>query len=95
MSTLDDDIAREARLARKGNVTAKGRLFRLLGNDQTKLAAKLAETDDDDDSGKHPDQKNPFKRGSPHFSLTEQGRIFRTDPALAARLAAAAGAKIA
>jgi hypothetical protein len=94
MSTLDDDIAREARLARAGNVTAKGRLFRLLGNDQTKLAAKLAETDDDE-GGKHPDTKNPFKRGSPHFSLTEQGRIFRTDPALAARLAAAAGAKIA
>jgi len=94
MSTLDDEIAREARLARKGNVTAKGRLFLLLGKDQEKLAAKLAETDDDDDSGKHPNEKNPFRKG-PGFNVTEQGRIFRTDPALAARLAAAAGAKIA
>lgn len=36
--------------------------------------------------------KNPWKAGSPDFSLTEQDRIAKQDPALAKRLMAEAGA---
>lgn len=41
--------------------------------------------------GQDPDIKNPWSKE--HFNLTEQGRIMRENPALAARLKAEAGVK--
>lgn len=91
MTDIDTTVLEQARA---GNVTAKGKIFVALGRDQAALDKLLAEKPGDE--GKPVETKNnPFKRGSPSFNLTEQGRIFRTDPALAARLARAAGSKIA
>jgi len=101
-----DDPAIKARseleaAALAGSVTAHGALWKALGDvgyenwkkqhaaapgkkaadEATRAAAAAAEAEGGD--------SNPFKRAG--WNLTEQGRIAKNDPALAARLAKAAG----
>lgn len=42
-------------------------------------------------SGGGYDKENPFAKGTTHYNLTKQGELMRSNPALARRLAAAAG----
>jgi hypothetical protein len=87
--------------ARAGNLTAKGQLFRKLGSDQAKYDAVINRKpfnapDDDapvDESAKENKGKNPWRSG-PDFNLSEQGRLFRSNPKLAASLAKSAGKTI-
>jgi hypothetical protein len=72
--------------AKRGNQTAYSQLVR--DHSKATIDAALAEMTDDD--GKHPQEKNPFRKGA-GFNLTEGMRLYRVDPALAARLAGAAG----
>jgi hypothetical protein len=79
--------------AKAGNMTHYAQLVRDHGKAAVETALAAIEPDE---RGKRASdsERNPFRRGSPHFNVTEQGRLFRTDPALAARLASAAGVKI-
>jgi hypothetical protein len=87
--------------ARAGNITARGKLLRQLNMDQSKLDAILTrkpfnEPDDNtgaaDEAAKQNGGNNPWAKDS--FNVTEQGRIFRANPKLAASLAAAAKSRI-
>ena len=77
--------------AKNGDKTAYAVLAKQHG--AAEVDAALAEMETDDGMRASAKEKNPFRKG-PGFNVTEQGRIFRTDPALAARLASAAGTKI-
>ena len=103
-SDADGDASVDAVLveqARGGNITARGKLFVKLGRDQGKLDAILNRKpfnapDDDapaDEAAKDNGGKNPWRSG-PGFNLSEQGRIFRANPKLAASLAKSAGKTI-
>lgn len=89
MSDIDQT---ELENAKRGNMTSLSRLVRL--HTKPVVDKALADFVLPENEGKRATEKNPFRRG-PGFNLTEQGRIFKTDPALAARLASAAGTKIA
>jgi hypothetical protein len=87
--------------ARAGNLTARGKLFVHLNRDQAKYDAVInrapfnAKENDApvDEAAKENHGKNPWQSG-PGFNLSEQGRIFRADPRLAASLAKSAGKTI-
>lgn len=102
---LDANLIASAKL---GNLTAKGQLYKKLyqgkgseaATDQqlANLLSGKSSTEDGerqrDDKGRFVDTrtKNPFLGAN--WNLTEQSRLVRADPALAARLADAAGVKI-
>jgi hypothetical protein len=77
------------------NLTAKGVLVRKVGSLAAADALLAVKPDDStmDDATKENKGKNPWKSG-PGFNVTEQGRIFRANPKLAASLAKAAGKTI-
>lgn len=89
-------------LARSGNKTAQGKLFLQVGKDQAKLDAILSRKpfnapDDDapvDEVVKQNGGKNPWGAGPGEWNVTEQGRILRANPKLAASLAASAKSHI-
>jgi hypothetical protein len=92
--------------ARAGSLTAKGRIFRIVKDHATVdalIAGKAADDTARDDKGRFVGDesaklarehkgKNPWAAGS--FNVTEQGRIYRANPKLAASLAAAANTRI-
>jgi hypothetical protein len=112
---LPVDDARAAELAEmerasfegKGNVDARGRLVKTIGQDATEARAKawgLRGVHDFrtpgiapaiDEAGAKPKAKptdNPFTKA--RWNLTEQSRLYRATPELAVKLAAAAGVSI-
>jgi hypothetical protein len=87
--------------ARAGNMTARGKLFVQVGKDQAKLDAILSRKpfNAPDDTGTNVDEaakqnggKNPWSGDG--WNITEQGRLLRANPKLAASLAASAKSKI-
>ena len=102
------DRALQDRALVYGSPDARRDIFRQLGNDKTKmneLAASYGLSDGltdyrrgtspvaDNSADKNSKTPNPWQKG-PGFNLTEQGRIFRSNPQLAASLAASAGVSI-
>jgi hypothetical protein len=82
--------------ARAGNMTAYSRIVREHGKAtaDTLLAQKKSDTAAQVDAPvtKEKPTNNPWSAGS--WSVTAQGRVYKTDPALAARLAKAANSHI-
>lgn len=85
--------------ARSGNKTAQGQLFLKLDKDQSKYDAVMKRKpfnapDDEplDEPTKENGGKNPWSAAG--WNVTEQGRILRAQPKLAASLAASAKSRI-
>jgi hypothetical protein len=100
-SDAGGDVSADAVLvqqARAGNLTARGKLFVQLGRDQSKLDAVLSRPAFNapdapvDEAAKENGGKNPWAAHS--WNLTEQSRIYRANPKLAASLAAAQKSRI-
>jgi hypothetical protein len=97
--TVDVDPAVVAS-ALAGNFTAKGRVVKAFGDvAAAELFLKAEAKKQDGDSGKTDDNphdkdhsENPWAAGA--WSLTRQGAIYKSDPALAQRLAKSAGSFI-
>jgi hypothetical protein len=87
MADIDQN---EVEKAKGGNMTVYSLLVRAHGKE---AVDKAIEEFKPDDGTPVVEKNNPFRKG-PSFNLTAQGRIFRTDPALAARLARAAGVRL-
>jgi hypothetical protein len=79
-----------------GHITAKGAIARALGEDNAGtelfLQAERAKRGGGSDSNKKPSSENPWSKEG--WSLTRQGAVYKSDPALAARLAASANSRI-